>query len=99
MASRSHFEKDGIYSRIIELTEKYQVNPQYIEIEITESLFVTGYELVKSEVQLLRGAGFRVAIDDFGTGYSSLGMLLDIPAVHIDQHLLIHVKIQLNNIS
>ncbi len=88
--SRSHFEKDGIYSRIIELTEKYQVNPQYIEIEITESLFVTGYELVKSEVQLLRAAGFRVAIDDFGTGYSSLGMLLDIPAdiVKIDRSFL-----------
>ncbi|MCI9083111.1 MAG: diguanylate cyclase [Lachnospiraceae bacterium] len=88
--SRSHFEKDGIYRRIIELTEKYQVDPQYIEIEITESLFVMGYELVKSEVQLLRTAGFRVAIDDFGTGYSSLGMLLDIPAdiVKIDRSFL-----------
>lgn len=88
--SRSHFEKDGIYSRIVELTEKYQVDPTYIEIEITESLFVLGYELVKTEVQLLRAAGFRVAIDDFGTGYSSLGMLLDIPAdiVKIDRSFL-----------
>lgn len=88
--SRSHFEKDGIYRRIVKLTDKYQVEPQYIEIEITESLFVLGYDLVKSEVQQLRKAGFRVAIDDFGTGYSSLGMLLDIPAdiVKIDRSFL-----------
>lgn len=88
--SRSHFEKEGIFNRIMELTEKYQVERQYIEIEITESLFVLGYDLVKTEVQKLREAGFRVAIDDFGTGYSSLGMLLDIPAdiVKIDRSFL-----------
>lgn len=88
--SRCHFEKDGIFHRIMALTEKYGVEHGFIEIEITESLFVLGYDLVKSEVQQLRAAGFRVAIDDFGTGYSSLGMLLDIPAdiVKIDRSFL-----------
>lgn len=88
--SRSHFEKDGIYQRILSLTRAYRIEPGYIEIEITESLFVAGYDLVKIEVQQLRQAGFRVAIDDFGTGYSSLGMLLDIPAdiVKIDRSFL-----------
>lgn len=88
--SRCHFEKDGIFKRIMDLTEEYGVDHGFIEIEITESLFVLGYDLVKSEVQQLRAAGFRVAIDDFGTGYSSLGMLLDIPAdiVKIDRSFL-----------
>lgn len=88
--SRSHFEKNGIFQRIMKLTEEYQIEPGCIEIEITESLFVSGIELVKMEVQQLRKAGFRVAIDDFGTGYSSLGMLLDIPAdiVKIDRSFL-----------
>ncbi len=88
--SRCHFEKDGIYKRIMELTDKYGVEHPFIEIEITESLFVLGYDLVKTEVLQLRAAGFRVAIDDFGTGYSSLGMLLDIPAdiVKIDRSFL-----------
>lgn len=88
--SRCHFEKDGIFRRIMELTDKYGVEHPFIEIEITESLFVLGYDLVKTEVQQLRAAGFRVAIDDFGTGYSSLGMLLDIPAdiVKIDRSFL-----------
>lgn len=89
--SRCHFEKDGIFRRIMALTEKYEVEHHFIEIEITESLFVLGYDLVKTEVQQLRAAGFRVAIDDFGTGYSSLGMLLDIPAdiVKIDRSFLL----------
>ncbi len=88
--SRCHFEKDGIFQRIMDLTDKYGVEHPFIEIEITESLFVLGYDLVKTEVQQLRAAGFRVAIDDFGTGYSSLGMLLDIPAdiVKIDRSFL-----------
>lgn len=88
--SRSHFEREGIYRRIMSLTKAYRIEPKYIEIEITESLFATGYELVKTEVRQLRQAGFRVAIDDFGTGYSSLGMLLDIPAdiVKVDRSFL-----------
>ncbi len=88
--SRSHFEQNGIYNRISRLTEEYQVDPGCIEIEITESLFVTEYDLVKEEVYQLREDGFRVAIDDFGSGYSSLGMLLDIPAdiVKLDKSFL-----------
>lgn len=88
--SRSHFEREGIYRKILSLTKAYRIEPKYIEIEITESLFATGYDLVKMEVNQLRRAGFRVAIDDFGTGYSSLGMLLDIPAdiVKIDKSFL-----------
>ena len=72
------------------MTKAYRIEPKYIEIEITESLLITGYDLVKAEVNQLRQAGFRVAIDDFGTGYSSLGMLLDIPAdvVKIDKSFL-----------
>lgn len=88
--SRSHFEGEGIYRRILSMTKAYRIDPKYIEIEITESLLITGYDLVKAEVNQLRQAGFRVAIDDFGTGYSSLGMLLDIPAdiVKIDKSFL-----------
>lgn len=88
--SRSHFEGEGIYRRIVSMTKAYRIEPKYIEIEITESLFITGYELVKTELNQLRQEGFRVAIDDFGTGYSSLGMLLDIPAdiVKVDKSFL-----------
>lgn len=88
--SRKHFEGKGIYHRIYDLVEKYQVSHCYIEIEITESLLVSGLDVVKTEMGLLREAGFAVAIDDFGTGYSSLSMLRDMPAdvVKLDKSFL-----------
>lgn len=78
--SRRHFEGNGIYQQICALTEKYQVDPKYIEVEITESMMVSGLDIVQTEMALLQEAGFSVAIDDFGTGYSSLSMLHIMPA-------------------
>lgn len=88
--SRKHFESGGIYFKILEGAELYDIPPSCIEIEITESLFTTGYDMVKTELRKLQVAGFKVAIDDFGTGYSSLSMLMDIPAdvVKIDKSFL-----------
>lgn len=88
--SRKHFEMGGIYEKVVNLAEVYGIDPSHIEIEITESLFTTGYEQVSVEMKKLRSKGFRVAIDDFGTGYSSLSMLMDIPVdeVKIDKSFL-----------
>lgn len=88
--SRKHFETGGIYGKVVERANAYDIPPACIEIEITESLFTSGYDLVKFEMKKLRSAGFQVAIDDFGTGYSSLSMLMDIPAdvVKIDKSFL-----------
>lgn len=88
--SRRHFETGGIYGKVVERANVYDIPPACIEIEITESLFTSGYDLVKFEMKKLRSAGFQVAIDDFGTGYSSLSMLMDIPAdvVKIDKSFL-----------
>ena len=77
--SRRHFEGRGIYYDVVERANAYEIPPEYIGIEITESIFTSGYDLVKLEMEKLRNAGFQVAIDDFGTGYSSLSMLMDIP--------------------
>ena len=88
--SRRHFEAGGIYRKVVERANAYEIPPSCIEIEITESLFTSGYEMVKLEMEKLRSAGFQVAIDDFGTGYSSLSMLMDIPVdvVKIDKSFL-----------
>lgn len=51
-----------------------------LEIEITESVAVGGFEPVVGRLRLLRELGVTVAIDDFGTGYSSLAYLERLPA-------------------
>jgi diguanylate cyclase (GGDEF)-like protein/PAS domain S-box-containing protein len=49
--------------------------PQYLELELTESLLLTNQDVMQSVLQQLREMGLSLAIDDFGTGYSSLSYL------------------------
>lgn len=79
--SGRHFEQDGqdFIDRIRMLLEKYIVPASYIEIEITEGVFIKNKEVLNRCLDELRQMGFRIAIDDFGTGYSSLSVLTDIP--------------------
>ena len=53
--------------------------PQWLEIEITESLLMTHGERALTLLSALRTLGITISIDDFGTGYSSLGRLRDLP--------------------
>lgn len=65
----------------------YQLHGSYIEIEITESVFLSDIEQVSSQLECLRREGLKVSIDDFGTGYSSLSYLktLAIDKLKIDR--------------
>ncbi len=49
--------------------------PQYLELELTESILLANAEVMLSVVQELRAMGVTLAIDDFGTGYSSFSYL------------------------
>ncbi len=87
--SGRHFGDDNsmFVERMSKMTQKYGIDPKYIEIEVTESILIENVEGLKICLKELRNLGFRVAIDDFGTGYSSLNVLLEIPAdvVKIDK--------------
>ena len=87
--SRKHFENGGeaFLQRIHETMAKYDIDPSYIEVEVTESVMTEKLEDLKHCMIELAQMGFRIAIDDFGTGYSSLSVLYEIPAnvVKIDK--------------
>ncbi|MFI1990415.1 putative bifunctional diguanylate cyclase/phosphodiesterase [Actinoplanes sp. NPDC020271] len=53
--------------------------PEWLLLEITESLVLKDADRVIRDLQALRAMGVRVAIDDFGTGYSSLSYLRQMP--------------------
>lgn len=77
--SRVHFRDKKVYKKIIEMAERYGVEPCYIEIEITESTLASDRDNLYYQMSKLREYGFKIDIDDFGTGYSSLNMLLFAP--------------------
>lgn len=53
----------------------YNISPQEIELEITETSFVGNIQKAMQAVSTFREKGFSVALDDFGTGVSSLSYL------------------------
>ena len=64
-----------------------QVDPSRLELEITESVFLSHDEGVDAMFAALKRVGVRLALDDFGTGYSALGYLKKAPfdKIKIDQ--------------
>nr|WP_070959363.1 EAL domain-containing protein [Hyphomonas sp. Mor2] len=67
--------------------DKYKIDPQRIELEVTESVLLDETNETVRNLEKLRNAGFQIAIDDFGTGYSSLKLLHRLPVdrIKIDQ--------------
>ena len=53
--------------------------PEYLELELTESLLLSSADVTLSVLQKLKAMGLKLAIDDFGTGYSSLSYLKHFP--------------------
>lgn len=70
-----------IYFNVITTTiEKYNLPPELIEVEITETIMYDNAAVLNALIANLHEYGIRVAIDDFGSGYSSLVLLRDIKA-------------------
>lgn len=88
--SRMDFYFDDICDIFINLVKKYDIEPKYIKIEITESAYMDNPERLKGTVEKLSQFGFRIYIDDFGSGYSSLNTLRDLPfnTIKIDKSLI-----------
>ena len=76
--SRVDFLEMDIEKTFLDLIEKYNLTPDLIELEITESAFVETGLGVNAMIKRLRERGFRILMDDFGTGYSSLHSLREL---------------------
>ncbi|WP_432362038.1 putative bifunctional diguanylate cyclase/phosphodiesterase [Sporosarcina sp. UB5] len=69
----------AIVKTIKRILVEEEVEPELIEIELTESSFANLYEM-RDTIQRIRDLGMHVSIDDFGTGYSALSYIKELPA-------------------
>lgn len=77
--SRADLLKGGIAAKLTELVRKYDLQPEMIRVEITESAYIDNPQQMIAEIYGLADSGFLVEMDDFGAGYSSLNMLKEVP--------------------
>ncbi|MEL4429443.1 putative bifunctional diguanylate cyclase/phosphodiesterase [Shewanella mangrovisoli] len=73
------FADASLVSDIKQMALRYQIQPELLEIEITETSLMNDIELAINKLEQLKSAGFGIAVDDFGTGYSSLSYLRHLP--------------------
>ncbi|WP_052507448.1 putative bifunctional diguanylate cyclase/phosphodiesterase [Desulfonatronovibrio magnus] len=72
-------QESSLPEKVFLTLQNQAVHPKMLEMEITESAFVTAPEKVKWVLNALNETGVILSIDDFGTGYSSIAYLKDLP--------------------
>lgn len=85
--SAQQFEMDEICELVEHILDEENLEPRFLEVEITESMAVTNYVDTGIKLDRLRKLGIKTSMDDFGTGYSSLSQLQEIPldTLKVDQ--------------
>jgi diguanylate cyclase (GGDEF)-like protein len=73
------FNQPHLSNLVVEILRESELEPQYLELEITESALVQNPEAALATLSELKSVGIQLSIDDFGTGYSSLSYLRQFP--------------------
>jgi diguanylate cyclase (GGDEF)-like protein/PAS domain S-box-containing protein len=77
--SARQFHLDNLIKTISNVLKETGLEPEFLELEITENSIMQDTELTVSLLHEIKEMGVKLSIDDFGTGYSSLGYLKSFP--------------------
>lgn len=69
------FRDPNLVLMVIRALEDANLDPEYLELEITENIAMENKDYVNQKLETLKNLGIHISIDDFGTGYSSLSYL------------------------
>jgi len=91
--SARQFRQHDLVEMISRILEETGLDPQYLELELTESMIMHDPERVIQVLDRLSTLGVSLALDDFGTGYSSLSYLKRFPIdkIKIDKSFVDHI--------
>lgn len=89
--SEVQFQEGVLVNTLKDLIKKYEISSKYLELEITESMFMRSFEKNLKVLEEIKDMGITIALDDFGTGYSSLSYLTKLPidVLKIDRSFII----------
>ena len=89
--SASDLQDLHLPDNVEELLYKYNINPQTLTLEITESFIMSDPVRAMETLNKLSSMGINLSIDDFGTGYSSLAYLknLSVDEIKVDKSFVI----------
>lgn len=92
--SAKQLEDKDFIVKVNELLKGYQLNPENIVFEITESSAMLNPDVSNRVLNQLKENGFHIAMDDFGTGFSSLSVLNQFPIdiLKIDRSFISHIS-------
>ena len=71
--------KPGFAGEVEKVLEKTGIDPQFIELELTEGVIMNNAKASVEALHALKSLGVSLSVDDFGTGYSSLSYLSRFP--------------------
>ena len=99
--STVQLQQKDFHLRLSRILNKTGINPQLIELEITESMLMNNMDNTITMLKKLRTLGMQIALDDFGTGYSSLTYLKHFPVntLKIDRSFIQHVTVDPDDAS
>ncbi|MDD2980619.1 MAG: EAL domain-containing protein [Hespellia sp.] len=88
--SRISMYNPNLVKVLTNLVEQYKISPSFLQLEVTESAYMTNMELMAKTIHELRDSGFTILMDDFGSGYSSLNTLksIEVDILKIDMKFL-----------
>jgi diguanylate cyclase (GGDEF)-like protein/PAS domain S-box-containing protein len=92
--SSMEFREDNFLESVFTTLNETGLDPDALELELTESVLMKRAESAASVLKALRARGVQIAVDDFGTGYSSLSYLRKFPidALKIDQSFVRQIR-------
>ena len=76
--SRLHIQVPDAAEKLHSIVQEYEVPREYLEFELTETIFMEQFAGARELCSRLRGLGYRMAIDDFGSGYAGIDVLREL---------------------